>query len=206
MKVNRHKVIEKDKAESTAVAVSYDEPERITGLVERAAGGDFEAFGELYGTYLNRIYRYVLCQVRDKMIAEDISEDVFVKAWKAIGSYRGNGQAFSSWLYRIAHNHMVDNLRSSRRFLSTEIETSAEVGDPGLEAEGRLEREALLEEISCLPQNQKQVIMLKFIEGLDNSEIGKVIGKSQGAIRVLQMRAFVTLRERLKRGKQGDGN
>jgi len=191
-----NKYREGERAQATAGTVSGDQPE-ITGLVERASGGDFEAFGELYSIYLDKIYRYVFYQVRDKMIAEDITEEVFLKAWKAIGSCKGKEQTFSAWLYRIAHNHVIDNLRSQRKHLSTEMEALAEVSGPELRVEEKLERQETLAAISHLPQNQKQVIILKFIEGMDNREIGHVMGKSQGAIRVMQMRALAALRQRL---------
>jgi len=196
-----YKVPKQRRARKTSEAASYDEAE-ITRLVEGAAGGDFEAFGELYNVYLDRIYRYVLYQVKDKMTAEDLIEEIFVKAWKAIGSYRGKGQAFSSWLYRIAHNYLVDYFRKSQKRKSLDIETAATVASPEQEsAEQESERKAvrqeLLEAISCLRDNQRQVILLKFVEGLDNREISQIMGKSQGAVRILQMRALTTLRKRL---------
>ena len=200
MKPVRNKVREENKAQATTRTVAHDQSE-IERLVERAAGGDFEAFGELYSIYLDRIYRYVFYQVKNKATAEDITEEVFIKAWKAIGSCKGKAQTLSSWLYRIAHNHVIDILRSRRKQLSIEMETVGEVSGPELEVEGKLERQELLEVIACLPQNQKQVIILKFIEGLDNHEIGQVMGKSQGAIRVSQMRALAALRQGLSREK-----
>ncbi|MFC2041162.1 RNA polymerase sigma factor [Chloroflexota bacterium] len=180
---------------SQPVNLNQTENER---LVERAAGGDSEAFGELYSIYLNRIYRYVFSQVKDKTAAEDITEDIFVKAWKAISSCKGKEQTFLPWLFRIAHNHIIDVLRKKQRELSLEMESVAEVGDHSLELGKKLEQQKLLSVIDCLPQNQRQVIILKFIEGLNNHEIGQVIHKNQGAIRVLQMRALATLRKRLK--------
>jgi len=205
MKMVRNKVRDKDKAQEAARTVTLDSSE-IVGLVERAAGGDFEAFGELYSIYLDRIYRYVFYQIMDKMTAEDVTEEVFLKAWKAIGSCQGKEETFSSWLYRIAHNQVIDNLRSQRKHLSIDMESLAEVGGPELEAEEKLERQELLGTISDLPQNQKQVIILKFIEGLDNREIGRIMGKNQGAISVLQMRALATLRQKLGEEKQGNAN
>jgi len=176
----------------------------IAGLVKRAAGGNLEAFGELYSIYLDRIYRYIFYQIKDKMTAEDITEEVFIKAWKAIKSCKGKEKTFSSWLYRIAHNQVVDNLRSQRKHLSTEaVENLADVSNPELETEGNLERQELLASLSCLPQSQKQVIILKFIEGLDNREIEHIMGKSQGAIRVLQMRALSTLKRELSGAELG---
>lgn len=169
----------------------------VACLVDRAADGDVEAFGELYGIYVDRIYRYVFNQVKDKMRAEDVAEEVFVKAWKAIGSCKGRGQTFSSWLYRIAHNYMIDNFRSQQMYWPLDVEIPVETADPGLQAATESDRQELLATVSRLPENQKQVILLKFIEGLDNTEIGQVMGKSQGAIRILQMRALASLRERL---------
>jgi len=193
MGTQRLKVREESKAQETRETVTYSET-AIARLIESATGGDFGAYGELYGIYLDRIYRYVFYQVKDKMTAEDLVGEVFVKAWKAIGSYKGKSQAFSAWLYRIAHNHLIDDFRKRRKLTSLEMETPAETGNPEQEAEGKLVQQELSEAINDLPQNQKQVILLKFIEGLDNSEIGKIMGKSQGAIRVLQMRALAALR------------
>lgn len=201
----RNKVREENKVQEAARTITPEQPE-IAGLVKRATSGDFEAFGELYSIYLDRIYRYVFYQVKDKMTAEDVTEEVFLKAWKAIGSCKGKELTFSPWLYRIAHNHIIDYLRSRQKYLSkkysaTEVGNIAGAGGPEPEMEAKLEWQELLETISCLPQNQKQVVLLKFTEGLDNREISHIMGKSQGAIRVLQMRALATLRRRLSTQK-----
>ena len=192
----RNKNTEQNKAQSAAETVTRDQL-AVARLVERAAEGDFEAYGELYSIYLDRIYRYVFHQVKDKMTAEDITEEVFIKAWKAIDSCRGKEQTFLPWLYRIAQNQVIDNLRSRRKQPTIEIETVDTAGGPQLEAEEDWERQELLGMIACLPQNQRQVIILKFIEGLDNREIADIMGKSQGAIRVSQMRALAKLRKDL---------
>jgi len=176
------------------------EQDKVIGLVERAIGGDFAAFGNLYGIYLDRIYRYVFYQVKDKMTAEDVTEEVFLKAWKAIKSCRGKERTFSSWLYRIAHNHVIDIFRSQQKRWTVDMETVAELKQPAVEIETELGHQEILNNISGLPPNQRQVIILKFIEGLDNLEIERIIGKSQGAIRVLQTRALAKLREKLSGG------
>ncbi len=185
-----------EKGQDTTQAVNNDQS-RIIRLVERASSGDIEAFGNLYTIYVEQIYRYVFYQVKDKMTAEDITEEVFIKAWRAIDSCKGRGETFSSWLYRIAHNYTIDVLRSRQKRLARETEVTADISYSKQEAEVRLKRQELLEAVARLPQNQKQVIILKFIEGLDNQEIGQVMNKNQGAIRVLQMRALATLRQRL---------
>jgi len=189
-------VTEKNKTQATTPTVTHEQSE-IIRLVEKAADGDFEAFGEIYSIYLDRIYRYVFYQVRDKMTAEDITEEVFIKAWKAIKSCKGRAKTFSAWLYRIAHNHLVNTLRRTQKHASIEMEALIEVANPESEAEAELAKQELLEVMTCLPQNQRQVIILKFIEGLDNREIGQVMGKKEGAIRVLQMRALSRLRQEL---------
>ncbi len=171
----------------------------ILALVGRATGGDIDAFGDLYSIYLDPIYRYVFYHVKDKMTAEDITEEVFIKAWKAIDSCKGKERTFSSWLYRIAHNQTIDRLRSMQKRLAMEVQPQSlpETTDVKNETEARLEYEETLEAISCLPEKQKQIIVLKFVEGMDNREIEQITGKSQNAIRVLQMRALNTLWRRL---------
>ena len=173
-----------------------DKPE-ITRLVELAAAGNFEAFGKLYHIYAEKIYRYVYYQVKDKMTAEDITADVFLKALEAIKSCKGKEATFSSWLYRIAHNRTIDSFRSMKRKPIVDTEVVTNLADPKQEVEKKVERQELLEVIAELPQNQSQVITLKFIGGLDNREIGRTMGKSEGAVRILQMRALAMLREKL---------
>lgn len=167
-------------------------------LVDRAASGDIEAFGELYRIYLDQVYRYVFYRVRNQMIAEDITEEAFIKAWKSIKSCKGKGQTFLPWLYRIAHNQLVDDFRSRRKETQlVDIDRIAEPADNDQRAEAGMEWQELTGLIAALPQNQGQVVTMKFIEGMDNREIGQAMGKSQGAIRILQMRALATLRQRL---------
>ncbi|OGO23547.1 MAG: hypothetical protein A2144_11145 [Chloroflexi bacterium RBG_16_50_9] len=183
-------------AQAAIAAGEHNQPE-IIRLVEKAAKGNLKAFGDLYSIFLDRIYRYVFYHIRDKMTAEDITEEVFIKAWKAIGSCRGKEKTFSSWLYRIAHNQLVNTLRSCHRITSLDLEKSADTADPKQEIELGIEYQEVLKLINLLPENQKQVIILKFIEGLDNEEISRITHKSEGAIRVTQMRALATLREKL---------
>jgi RNA polymerase sigma-70 factor (ECF subfamily) len=172
----------------------------ITKLVASAAGGNFEAFGKLYHIYVEQIYRYVFYQVRDKMTAEDITEDVFVRALDKIQSCKGRESTFSSWLYRIAHNRVIDSFRSARKDVPIKAELADNLGDPKQQAGSKIEQQELLEAISQLPQYQKQFIVLKFIDGLDNRTIGRIMGKSQVAVRLLQLRATKSLRQKLGGG------
>ncbi|MBA7470248.1 ECF RNA polymerase sigma factor SigW [subsurface metagenome] len=194
----RNKYVEVNKASGFPGPFTRDQNE-VVKLVQKAIGGDSEAFGELYMTYVEPIYRYIFYQVRDKMTAEDITEDTFFKAWNSIHSCKGKEQTFSSWLYRIAHNSMIDVFRSRKKELFLDTETAAGIIDDTAKLETKLEHRQLMDAIALLPENQRQVIVLKFIEGLDNQEIEQVIRKSQGAIRILQMRALDTLRTNLGR-------
>jgi len=200
---NKRNNIAGEKAHATDKSLT-SEQDKVIRLVKRAIGGDFAAFGDLYGVYLDRIYRYVFYQVKDKMTAEDVTEEVFLKAWKAIKSCRGKERTFSSWLYRIAHNNVIDIFRSQQKKWTVDMETVAELNQPTVEVETKLDHQEILNSLTDLPPNQKQVIILKFIEGLDNFEIERIIGKSQGAIRVLQTRALAKLREKLSSGHENE--
>jgi len=196
----RNKASKHNRDRSADKAVTDDQAANIK-LVQKAADRDFEAFGELYSIYLDRIFRYIFYQVKDKMTAEDLTEEVFVKAWRAIDSCKGREETFSSWLYRIAQNHVIDSLRSKKRRQSLETEMVDSIADAAQTIGGDLEWQELLGEITYLPQSQRQVIILKFVEGLDNREAAKILGKSQGAVRILQMRALAALRKELDKEK-----
>jgi len=192
----RYKDIEGNEAQEIRASGTYDKTE-VPGLVERAADGSFGAFGELYSIYLDQIYRYVFYQVRDKMTAEDLTEEIFLKAWEAIGRYKQKSLAFSAWLYRIAHNHVIDYFRTRRQHPPLDEKKPATSGNPEQALEKELMQQELAEALSYLPPQQKQVIILKFIEDLDNREVAQIMRKSPGAIRVMQMRALVSLRQKL---------
>ena len=196
MDTARKIVKEENEAQEISTTKTYDDAE-ITRLVEWAADGGVEAFGELYSIYLDKIYRYVFYQVRDRMMAEDLVQEIFLKVWKALGGYRRERSSFSTWIYRIAHNHVIDYFRTRRQHLALDEVMPAAIGNPEQEAEAKLMQQELAQAISYLPPQQRQVIILKFIEGLDNQEVAQIMRKRQGAIRVMQMRALGALRQKL---------
>ena len=177
-----------------------NEQSEVMKLVDKAANGNFNAFGDLYSIYLDKIYRYVYYHVKDQMMAEDITEEVFVKAWNAIKSCKGRGRTFSSWIYRIAHNHMINSQRNNNRNISMGMESLTAVSDRRQEIENTTDKYELTELLDELPLNQKQVLILKFLEGMSNSEIAKIMNKSEGAIRILQMRGLSSLRQNITTG------
>ncbi|MBN1191977.1 MAG: sigma-70 family RNA polymerase sigma factor [Dehalococcoidales bacterium] len=167
----------------------------ITGLVRLAIEGDVEAYGKIYDICLERIYRYVFNQIGNTMQAEDVTEEVFIKAFKAIRSCRGKEQTFIPWLYRIAHNYLIDTYRKGHKeILVEQIELTSDI-DPEKELENKFEHMAILEAIKSLPEMQKQVILLKYMDDNNNEAIGHILGKRQGAVRALQMRALERLRK-----------
>ena len=192
MKDLRNNFSEDDK-DDPEIGSETDNKAEIANLVNNAAKGSSEAFGQLYRLFIKQIYRYVYYQVGDKMTAEDITADVFFKALDHIDSCQGKEATFQAWLYRIAHNSVIDYFRSRKRQLSMESEIFHLKQD---NAKG-IERRELFDIVSKLPANQRQIIILKFIAGLNNREIGKVLGKNEGAVRIMQMRALLSLRKKL---------
>jgi len=181
---------------------SHDEAD----LVERAVAGDADAFGELYLFHLDAIYRYVYYRVGDVKDAEDLTEQVFLKAWEALPGYEQRGNPFSSWLYRIAHNIVVDHHRHRKPTVPVPLPAKAgwESKQPTsleqvIEAE---EAAALASAIAQLPEEQQQVIILRFVEGLNHTRVARIMDKSEGACRVIQHRALVALNQLLT-GTQG---
>lgn len=176
-----------------------DETSTVEKLAIRAVNGNTDAFGELYTLFAEKIYRYIFYHINSKTATEDITGEVFLKAWGAIKSCKGREKSFSAWLYRIAHNQLVDEIRKRQRRPSLELENIESIRDSKNSVEECFEQQELLRVIDCLPSNQGQVVILKFIEGLDNGEIARIMGKREGAIRALQMRALAKLKKELSK-------
>ncbi len=166
-------------------------------LIKRAVAGDSDAFGRLYSSYLDAIYRYIYFRVGDPADAEDLTELVFLKAYEALPNYQEFGNPFSSWLYRIAHNVVIDFHRREKPYVPDLESFLEERQDGAVSALGSIiETEELAElakAVSQLSSEQQQVIILRFIEGLSHAQISNIIGKNEGACRMIQHRALVAL-------------
>ena len=164
----------------------------------RQAKYDPQAFGDLYERHLRKIYTYLFYRTGNHADAEDLTSKVFQKAYVHLPGYENLGLPFSAWLYRIAHNVVANWYRDQGRRkvvgLDEAINRSAD-GDPGSSAESAAEREALLKLIHRLPEEKQQVIILKFAEGYSNAEIGKILGRSEGAVKSLYHRTLLQLRD-----------
>ena len=171
------------------------------------ASHDAPAFGELYDRFVERVYRYVYFRTGSHTEAEDLTEQVFLKAWEAIGRYRWQGRPFLAWLYRLAHNAHIDHVRSQRPTTSlTDDQRPLEIASNNAAVElGRaLDAEVIAGALAELTVEQQQVIVMKFIEGMDNEQIAQCMDKREGAIRALQMRALMSMRRALERqGEDG---
>lgn len=176
------------------------EVHREEELVRRAQKREPEAFGQLYEEHFDRIYRYVMLRVRNQADAEDIAQQVFLKALEKIGSYRWRGMPFASWLFRIAHNLVVDYWKKKSREKVVAVapeeidEMAASPNDPATLAELNFDMKQLSAACEQLTDGQREIISLRFAGGLSVAEAAKVMGKSEGAVRVLQHAALVKLR------------
>jgi RNA polymerase sigma-70 factor (ECF subfamily) len=167
-------------------------------LVERAKT-DPTAFGILYESYVNRIYNYIYYRVGNPHDAEDLTARTFHRALDHIDRYVNRGAPFSAWLYRIAHNLVANWHRdqSRRKIISLEdIKLRVQRRDgPHQMAEQKEEKDELLVAIRRLPPDRQQLLILKFVDGMSNAEIGEVMGRSEGAIKSLYHRTLLSLRE-----------
>jgi RNA polymerase sigma-70 factor (ECF subfamily) len=174
----------------------------VVALVNRVvASKDPNAFGELYDRFVERVYRYLYFRVGSHPEAEDLTEQVFLKAWEAIGRYQWQGRPFLAWLYRLAHNTHIDHVRTQKPTTSlNNPERPIDVASSAaaVELARTLDSDLLTRALGQLTADQQQVIIMKFIEGLDNEEIAHTMDKREGAVRALQMRALMSLRRVLE--------
>src|SRR3989344_1037605 len=161
--------------------------------IKEAKKGNKEAFGALYDHYLPQIYRYVYLKVSNSQEAEDLAHEVFLSAWQNVYKYKHRGFPFSSWLYQIARNSVIDFYRTSKK--NVQIET---VSEEFLQVNSSiseqlnidLELEKIKKIISLLKPEYQDVLIMRFIEDLSPEEISKALDKSEGAVRLIQHRAL----------------
>lgn len=167
-------------------------------IIRQAQKGDAESFGLLYDHYLPKIYRFIFIKTSIKEEAEDFTHEVFLSAWKNIENYDHRGYPFSSWLYQIARNRVIDSYRTKKDVISME-----NLGENALPVKAMIESEldkekeinAVKSAIKSLSEDQQNVIILRYIEDLTPAEIAAAINRSEGAVRLIQHRAVVKLRE-----------
>ena len=175
----------------------------LVKLVELAQKGDTEAFGKIYDALVKPVYRYIYYRVSPQ-IAEDLTEETFLKAWQNLAKYKAGTTPFSAWIFRIAHNLVCDHYRKNE--ITSEIDEN--VADtktdaiPSYHLNVQLNQVKLRQAINSLPENYQQVILLKYINEEENDVIAQVIGKTEGAVRTLQFRALEKLRGLLEEKRE----
>jgi RNA polymerase sigma-70 factor (ECF subfamily) len=172
-------------------------------LVQQAVKRDRAAFAALYDRCVDQVYRHVKYRVSNQADAEDITQEAFVKAWKAIDKYRKTGAPFVVWLITIAGNLVADHYRGRQKIVITdevpENDSGNQVSDPEGLAEANFNNVLIKEAILKLEGDKQKVILMHFIDGFSYGEIAKALNKSEGAVRVIQYRALDNLRRLLKR-------
>jgi len=168
-------------------------------LVQRAQQRDQEAFAQLYEAYFDKIYRYVSLKIGNKTEAEDMTQQVFLKALQSISSFRWRGIPFSAWLFRIAHNQVVDYFRKKSKRVTVPIDNLPIMANdnPQLMAERRSDIEQLVSATKQLTEAQREVISLRFAGELSIAQVAEIMGKKQGAVKALQHSAIAALRRTL---------
>jgi RNA polymerase sigma-70 factor (ECF subfamily) len=173
-------------------------------LVQRAVDHDPEAFGRLYDMHVDRVYRHIYYRVGNEQDAEDLTQQVFLKAWQAIPRYKKMTSPFIAWLMTISHNLVVDFYRTSKdkAYLEAEILADGPASNPEQAAERSLDQQLLRRAILKLGSDEQQVVVLRFLEGFQFSEIASVLAKKEGNVRVILHRALVKLRSILEKDKK----
>ena len=171
-------------------------------LLNRAIHYDEAALGELYNQYEGKIYTYIYRRTSNQALAEDLTAQVFLKMLEAIRNRKAWNSSFSGWIYRIAHNLIVDYYRRRDRQQQVSIDDTFELkadGDNPVEAAERsLESDRLKSALRRLTEEQAEVVSLRFLEGYSINEVATMMNKTEGAIKALQYRAVATLRQLLQ--------
>jgi RNA polymerase sigma-70 factor (ECF subfamily) len=170
-------------------------------LVEAAQRGDTTAFGELYDRYVDSVFRYVLFRVGDRTLAEDVTSETFLRALRRIGSLSYQGRDVGAWFVTIARNIVLDHVKSSR--FKLEVATAdPDDGDdhaagPENQVITQLTHTELLRCVRQLGDDQRECIVLRFLQGLSVAETAELMGRNEGAVKALQHRAVRRLAQLL---------
>jgi RNA polymerase sigma-70 factor (ECF subfamily) len=186
-----------DTAEPATQSAPAPDREEERRIVLRAIERDQEAFAQLYDRHVVRIYRHIYYMVSDSSTAEDLTSQTFLKAWEAIDRYKERGAPIVAWLLRISHNLTVSYLRSKRDHseLDETFLDQKMTRNPEEALEQASDEKSMREAVLKLRDEQRQVIMLRFVEEMDYREVADIIGKSVPAVRVIQHRALGNLRK-----------
>ena len=186
---------------------SEAEQTRLIALVELAREGDKEAFGRLYDHYHGSVYRFLFYRTRSVPLAEDLTADTFFRALRNMSNFRWQGKDFGAWLMTIARNLSHDHFKAARTRLESSTEDmglhDAPTEGPEDEVLASLTHEVLLLALKELPDEQRDCLIMRFLQGLSIAETAAVLGRSDGAVKQLQLRGVRNLAKRLPEGLRG---
>jgi len=172
-------------------------------LVKQAQAGDADAFGALYERYAQTIFRFLFAQLSNRWDAEDLTSDVFLRAWHSLPRYRERSFPFSAYLFRIARNVLIDHYRhSGRREVFSTDDLSGFADDRAFSGKivaTKFEHQELYKNLGKLRENYRTVLVLRFLNELSPKETAQVMRRSEGAVRVLQHRALAALRKMIEK-------
>lgn len=168
-------------------------------IIQRAQKGEKDAFGLIYDAFSEKIYKFIYFRVGHRETAEDILSDTFVKAWSKLNQV-SSSNTFSAWVYQIAKHNIIDYYRLKKTTVDLEdvSDILVDLANPIDELNLQMEQKRILSILDQLSTEQRQVIKYRFFEDLSNEEIAQIMNKSEGAIRVLQHRAIIRLKQLLQ--------
>lgn len=193
-----------DEDRATSSEVDEAERERLIALVELARAGDKEAFGLLYDHYQASVYRFLYYRTRSQTLAEDLTSETFFRALRSMNSFRWQGKDFGAWLMTIARNLTMDHFKAGRTRLELTTEDMTPHDDttegPEDAVIAGLTNEVLLNALTELPVEQRECLIMRFLQGLSIAETAQALARSDGAVKQLQLRGVRNLAKLLPEG------
>jgi RNA polymerase sigma-70 factor (ECF subfamily) len=172
--------------------------EQVQKLVQEAVKGNNESFGQIYDLYAPQLFNFVLSRVRNKQLAEDILQTVFMKAWNSLSKYQPNPNAkFSTWLFQIANFTVIDYWRTKKE--TVDIDKLENLVEFSSEPKLYENYDFLWKALDELPADYATILHLRFIQDLDVAECAQILGKTQVGVRVMQHRALKSLKKVLSK-------
>ncbi|GAA1940618.1 sigma-70 family RNA polymerase sigma factor [Nocardioides hwasunensis] len=193
-----------DEGDAASSEADAAERERLIALVELARAGDKEAFGLLYDHYQPSVYRFLYYRTRSQSLAEDLTADTFFRALRSMNSFRWQGKDFGAWLMTIARNLTTDHFKAGRTRLEMTTEDMSPHDDatdgPEDAVIADLTHEILLQALTELPSEQRDCLVMRFLQGLSIAETAKILDRSDGAVKQLQLRGVRNLAKLMPEG------
>lgn len=192
---------------ATSSEDSEEERTRLIALVELARKGDAEAFGQLYDHYQGAVYRFLFYRTRSQVLAEDLTSETFFRALRSMTNFRWQGKDFGAWLMTIARNLATDHFKAGRTRLEMTTEDMGQHDDategPESLVLASLTNEMLLNALTELPDEQRDCLVMRFLQGMSIAETAAVLGRSDGAVKQLQLRGVRNLAKLMPEGIRG---